>query len=180
MASHPSSPRRRHKQKVKKQYAVLREEAQHLDIIPTTPEGAVRNERVDPALQGSAILPEIVREALRNNWATPDVAKPAIVANLLEPFFAERETDPATGKSIPPNRAQMIELAKVLRLLDQTNFERENPEAAGLAKGGTNISLQNTLQATEAMRESLGDVDSIMALTKQCFDATAPSESVSP
>ena len=170
MASHPTSKRRRKKQELKERYAKVREDAQLADIIPTTPEGAVRNEVVQT---GNAVLPEIVREALRNNWATPDSAKPAIVANLLEPFFAERELD-ALGKPVPPNRAQLIECAKVLRLLDQTQFERENPEAAGQAKGGLNISLENTLQATATMRESLGDVDSIMELTKQCFGASGP------
>ena len=165
MASHPTSKRRRKKQELKERYAKVREDAQLADLIPTTPEGAVRCEVVNT---GNAQLPELVRQAIRGNWATPNVAKGAIVAKLLEPFFAERELD-ALGKPIPPNRAQMIELAKTLRLLDQTQFERDNPEAAGTAKGGVNISLANTLQATETMRESLGDVDAIMELTKQCF-----------
>lgn len=168
MASHPSSKRRRAKQALKERYAKVREDAQLAGVIHTTPEGAVRNE----VSTGNAQLPELVRQALRENWATPDCAKPAIIANLLEPFFAERELGP-DGKPLPPNRAQMLELAKVLRLLDQTQFERDNPEAAGTAKGGTHISLQNTLQATEVMRRSLADVDQLMELTKQCFDTSA-------
>ena len=169
MASKPTSKRRSDRQKLKARYAKVREDAQLADLIHTEPAGAVRDERVNPALQGSAILPDLVREALRNNWATPDIAKPAIVASLLEPFFAEREVG-LDGKPIPPNRAQTVELAKVLRLLDQTQFERDHPEEAGTAKGGTHISLQNTLQATEVMRDSLGDVDDIMELTKRCFE----------
>lgn len=174
MASHPSSKRRRHKQKVKAGYAKLREEAQHLDLIPTTPEGAVRDERAP--LTGNAQLPELVRQAIRENWATPDCAKGAIVANLLEPFFAERQLD-AQGRPLPMDPRVATELAKTLRLLDQTQFERDHPEEAGAAKGGgVNISLANTLQATEAMRESLGDVDDIMALTRQAFgEATSPA-----
>lgn len=171
MASHPTSKRRRKKQELKARYAKVREDAQLEGLIHTTPEGAVRNE----VSTGNAQLPELVRQAIRESWATPDAAKAAIVANLLEPFFAEREIDPLTGKMLPPNRQQMIELAKTLRLLDQTQFERDHPEEAGKAKGS--ISLTNVLQATATMRESLSDVDQIMALTQQCF-AEAPVETV--
>jgi hypothetical protein len=165
MSSNPTSKRRRKKQQLKERYAKVREDAQLADIIPTTPEGAVRNEVV---LTGNAVLPDVVREALRENWATPDAAKPAIVANLLEPFFAEREI--IDGKVQPPNRAQLIELAKVLRLLDQTQFERDHPEDAGKAKGGA----INILQATQVMREALvadpaAEAERAMELTKRCF-----------
>lgn len=161
MASHPTNKRRKEKQRLKERYAKAREDAQLADIIPTTPEGAVRNEVV---LTGNAVLPDLVLQGLKENWATPDAAKPAIVANLLEPFFADRELD-ANGKPIPPNRRELLECAKVLRMLDQTQHERDNPETVN---GGINITLQNTLQATATMRESL-NVDSVMELTKQCF-----------
>ena len=178
MSKHPTNSRRGKRQKLKEQYSKLREEAQLAGLVHTTPEGAVRDEQVNTAgmvSAGCAQLPQVIRQALRENWATPDAAKPAIVANLLEPFFANRELGP-DGKPLPPNRAQMIELAKVLRLLDQTQFERDHPEEAGTAKGG-NISLNNTLAATQTMRESLEDVDRIMALTQQCF---SPSEQTRP
>jgi len=162
--------RRMRRQKLKEKYAKTREEAQLAGLIPMTPEGAVRNEKVDPALQGAALLPELVRLALRNNWSTPDIAKPAIVANLLEPFFT-REVGP-DGVLLPPNRTQLIELAKVLKLLDQTQYERDHPESKG---GSISISLQNTLLATEVMRKSLEAVDvkvatdHIMSVTEKCF-----------
>lgn len=162
--------RRAKRQQLKERYAKVREDAQLADLIPTTPEGAVRNEKVDPTLQGSAILPDLVRQALRESWATPHEAKPAIIASLLEPFFEERQLGD-NGKPLPPNRNQLIECAKTLRQLDQTQFERDNPESAGLAKGGIAISLQNTMLATEVMRDALGDVDAIMALTKQAFNS---------
>lgn len=170
MASHPTNKRRKDKQRLKERYAKVREDAQLADIIPTTPEGAVRNE----VSVGNAQLPEVVRQAIRENWATPDAAKPAIIANLLEPFFMDREIDPNTGQPIPPNRAQLIELAKVLRLLDQTQHERDNPEAS--RSGGINITLQNTLQATATMRESLGDADAVMELTERCFEVPASED----
>lgn len=48
MGSHPTSKARRKRQKLKRKYARLREDAQLADIIETTAEGAVRDERVDP------------------------------------------------------------------------------------------------------------------------------------
>lgn len=152
-----------------------REECQLQGLIPTAPEGALKNEVVST---GNAVLPELVRQAIKENWATPDAAKPAIVANLLEPFFEERQLD-ALGRPMPPDRKLLVECAKTLRALDQTQYERDNPEAAGAAKGGIAISLANTMQATEVMRESLGDVDAIMALTVKAFeepDSASPLE----
>lgn len=140
-----------------------REHAQLEGLIPTTPEGAVRDERVDPRTQGSAILPDLVRQALRESWATPDIAKPAIVASMLEPFFEERQ------EGEPPDRKTLIECAKVLRALDQTQHERDNPSEVG---GGVHV----TVQATQVMRDSLEDVDAIMALTKQVFRQPAELE----
>lgn len=161
--------KRRHaRQKLKEKYAKVREDAQLAGLIVTTPEGAVRDERVST---GAAQLPAVIREALANNWATPDVAKPAIVANLLEPFFT-REVGP-DGNPVPPDRKQLIELAKVLKLLDQTQHERDHPEEKSAS--GINITLQNTIQATAAMRQNLEGVDAateaarVMKQTEKAF-----------
>src|SRR5262249_16981842 len=50
-------------------YAKVREDAQLLGIIPTVPEGAVRNE-VAPVAPDPP-LPHLVRAAIKNNWETP-------------------------------------------------------------------------------------------------------------
>lgn len=151
-----------------------REDAQLAGIIPTTPAGAIRDERAG----GAAILPDVIRQALRESWATPDAAKPAIIASLLEPFFEEREKDPVTGKPVPPSRSQLMELAKVLKLLDQTQWERDHPEEAGKAKGGASVFMQ----ATATMRENIGaaDVDRIMALTRAALGADEPTKPEGP
>lgn len=167
MSSNPTNKRRHKRQKLHKQYAQAREELQLMGELQTTPQGALKANEV--VQTGNAVLPELVRQALKENWATPDCAKPAIVANLLEPFFEERRLD-ANGKPLPPDRRLLVECAKTLRALDQTHYERENPEAAGAAKGGIAISLANTMQATEAMREALPDVDAIMELTRLAFE----------
>ncbi len=156
--------RRRRKQKLKKKYMATREDAQLADLIPTTPEGAIRDERSS----GVAVLPECVKQALKESWATPDSAKPAIIACLLEPFFT-RDVGP-NGEPVPLNRAQLIELAKVLKLLDQTQWERDHPEEAGKAKGGGSAVF---LQATATMRTALEatDVDRVMAVTEKALQS---------
>jgi hypothetical protein len=70
-------------------------------------------------------LPHLVRAALKNDWPTPDAAKPKVVEELLAAFF-EEGTDPMLR----------VRLARLLLLLDQTQYERDHPEEAGRAKGG--------------------------------------------
>ena len=137
--SKPTGKKRASKQAIKKAYSIAREEAQLAGVIPTTPEGAVKPERVDPARQVGAALPDVVREALREGWATPDSAKPAIIAALLEPFFQDDIILDQDGKQVrvKPSRKMLMELAKTLRMLDQTQWERDHPVEAGKAKGGS-------------------------------------------
>jgi hypothetical protein len=157
----PTTTRKNRKKKVKETYSKAREDAQLLDVIPTEPVGAVRDERADPRLQGCQLLPKVIREALRNSWATPDEAKAAIVGNLLEPFFATDVVLDRDGNQVrvAPDRTMLIELAKTLKLLDQTQFERDHPEAAGLAKGGgaTQISVQTNIAAVDLLKRMIED-----------------------
>ena len=157
--------RRKARQKLREHYAKVREDAQLAGVIPTAPEGALRSEVVDPRLQGCQQLPAIVRDALRENWSTPNEAKPGIVGSLLEPFFSQDVVLDKDGNQVkvPPNRAMLIELAKTLKMLDQTQFERDNPEQAAKAKGGsttsTVVSVGNTIAATGFMRDALSSPD---------------------
>lgn len=128
MSSHPTSKSRRRRQKIKRKYARLREDCQLSSIIETTPEWAVRNEVVDPARQGDQQFPELVRLALREGWATPEAAKPKIVADLLAAFFEEGQ-DPMLR----------VRLARLLLLLDQTQFERDRAEEVG--KSGSSVMI---------------------------------------
>ena len=92
-----------------------REDAQLLDIIPTVPEGAVRNE-VAPVAPDPP-LPHLVRAALKHNWPTPDCNKPAIVDSLCAPFY-DSDADPMLK----------VQHAKLLLVLDQTQYERDRAE----------------------------------------------------
>lgn len=173
---HSKESRARYKklQRNKKRYQELREELQLAGVLPTEPDGAIKPERVDPAKQGNAALPEVVRQGLKESWATPDSAKPAIVAALLEPFYTEDVVLDKDGNQVrvPPSRKMLNELAKTLRMLDQTQFERDHPEDAGKAKG-------NGVKITNQVGVSVGalfdDIQRDIQLIQQQMDAEAAS-----
>jgi hypothetical protein len=184
----PTSKAKNRKQKIKKKYAKAREDAQLAGIIPTTPDGAVKNERVQPFAQtlGPA-LPEIVRQALKDNWATPDSAKPAIIASLLEAFYKDDIVLDENGKEVrvKPSRKLLMELAKTLHLLDQTQWERDHPAEAGKAKGGgmggigvaVSVDVQSNIQAAALIRKmiedgELGYIEEVPASSESCTSST--------
>lgn len=148
------SQRRNLRQKLKAQYARIREDAQLAGVIETTPQGAARNEVVDPRLQGCQQLPELIRQALKECWAVPDSAKPGIIGALLEPFFSNDIVLDKDGNQVrvAPSRTLLIELARTLKMLDQTQFERDHPELAAKARGGGSISVNNNIQAALVLR----------------------------
>lgn len=145
------SSRRLERQNLKQRYSKLREEAQLAGVIHTTPEGAVRNERSDCGQP----LPALVRQGLKENWATPDAAKPHIIEALLRPFFHKDVVMDAHGNvvEIEPDPDKLLRLAKLLRDLDQTQYERDNPAAAGMAKGGVALSVQSNQEAARIVRD---------------------------
>src|SRR5262245_24178721 len=76
---------RQHKrQKARKQYSKAREKAQLLDIIPTVPDGAIRDERVDPSTQSKQLIPSLDQKAVRNGWAVPEHEQPQLVDRLVQ------------------------------------------------------------------------------------------------
>jgi hypothetical protein len=136
--------KRKRRQRCKEVYAKAREDAQLAGLIPTVPEGAVRNE-VAPVAPDPP-LPHLVRAAIKNNWATPDSAKPGIVDSLIAPFY-DPDADPAL----------LVKCARVLLLLDQTQYERDHAEEAGKAKGGgaVAVSVQANVRAVALLNEML-------------------------
>ena len=116
--------KRKRRQRCKERYAKAREDAQLIGIIPTVPEGAVRNE-VAPVAPDPP-LPHLVRAALKDGWATPDAAKPKVVADLLAAFFEEGQ-DPMLR----------VRLARLLLLLDQTQYENERDHNLATDKPAT-------------------------------------------
>lgn len=154
----PTSKAANRRKKIKKRYASAREEAQLAGVIPTTPEGAVRDERVhsvDP-LDG---LPQLVRQALKERWDTPGTAKQAIMAQLLVPFFNKVEVMDRDGniRYVKSTPRLLNELARTILALDQAQYERDNPIAAGQAKGAAStvaVSVQSNMLAVSVLREA--------------------------
>lgn len=135
--SHGYSKRKK-RQRAKMHYSMVREDAQLKGLIPTTPEGAIWEERVAPASQGSHIkqLPALIQQAIRECWAIPDEAKQQIVRELLIPFY---ERNPDTSKHL------LIKLARTLLMLDQTQYERDKLVEA--------LARRNAVEAVAALRE---------------------------
>lgn len=82
MARHNTSKNRRQRQKLKANYSKAREDAQVYGLITTSPEGAVRDEKVNPASQSEQPLPDLVQEALCSGWSVPDRIKSKVIASF--------------------------------------------------------------------------------------------------
>ena len=132
--SKPTSGRRATKQRARDRYAHAREDAQLLGLIPTRPEEALRNERVDPSSQSeSSDHLSLVAIAARSGWATPDEVKPRVVDNLSKIAVGEggETLIGRDGEAINtgPSLKTQVYAAKVLTEIDEIQYQRDNPEA---------------------------------------------------
>jgi hypothetical protein len=152
---------RKARQHKKKLYQQIREDLQLSGDLPTVPEGGLKPEAVDPSCQSRAALPSLVRQGLKEGWGTPDSAKPDIVAALLEPFYQDDVVLDENGQQVivKPPRKLLLQLANALRVLDQTQWERDHPVEAGKAKGASNTN--NTVNATVSVGDLFSDIDVI-------------------
>lgn len=128
MATHGKSGRRVARQKAWTNYSKAREEAQLLGMLPTTPEGALHNERVQN--QSEQDMTMLDRAAINQGWATPEGQRPMVIQRLLDKMM-----DPGTST------AEVVMCANALVKADQIQFARDNPELAGKAKGGTTLQI---------------------------------------
>ncbi len=142
--SKPTKPRSNRKKKIKKRYSAAREEAQLAGVIPTTPDGAVRDERTHST---DVPMPALIAAAIRRGWAVPDGLKPELVDELVAVVM--NPDMPAKAK---------IAAFSALRQADRSQWEQDNPVEAGKAKGATStvaISVQSNMLAVQIMREHL-------------------------
>ncbi len=149
---------RKKKQRLRAQYSAIREEAQLAGVIPTTPEGAVRNEVVDPKTQSEQVFPSLVSGAIRRGWAVPEEKKPVLVDEMI-----------AVVEDVEQSSKTRIAAFNALRLADTTQYERDHPEEAGKAKGGGgSVSVQANIQAVAVIRQMVeaGEVGHIGAVSK--------------
>lgn len=141
--------RRKAMQNLKRRYADLRERAQLAGLIPTEPEGAVRDER-------SPAQPKLVERALREGWAVPEEIKPELVQELVAVVQDEEAADKTK-----------VAAFRALLAADQAQHERDNPQKT--AKGGqVNVSVQTNIAAVDILRAALskdGHIDSAESTT---------------
>lgn len=149
--SKPTNKRRNERQEIKRKYSHSREDAQLLGIIPTTPEGAIKSEVVDPATQEDLPDPVLIKRAIRAGWAVPEDRKIGLVDELVA--IVDNPDMPAKVK---------IAAFNALRMADETQFERDHPELARTMRGGndnkttiigTVNNVQNNIDAAAVIRE---------------------------
>ena len=134
----PGRKARKTGQRKPKRYQKLREELQTMGKLPVTPEGAVKSEIVDPRSQGEQLLAAIVVRAARESWSTP-LEKRGVVGDELVKVVEDSEA----------RAFDKIMAANALGKLDQIQYERDNPEASGKAKGGVNVNNTNEVTVVD-------------------------------
>jgi hypothetical protein len=159
--SSPTKKSRSGRQRIKDRYAHAREDAQLAGLIPTTPEEALGDERVDPASQGSQPLPGLIGRAVRSGWATPEPVKVAVVDEMSSLVLAE---------GVEPH--VKVAAARVLQQGDQAQWERDNPELAGKTRGGTRVEVNNNTQVNllDAMREAAARPDALEEAKRKALE----------
>lgn len=137
VSTHRTTRKRKTYQRRRKQLALRREDDQLAGRIPTTPEGAVLNERVNPLLQGEQPLPQIALMAIegdrKGSWKVPAEKKPELVDEMIDLIEA-------TGEGAPSPVVKVMAYNAVVKG-DQLQYERDNPDAAGRAKGGVKVAV---------------------------------------
>ena len=143
----PTSKAKNRKKKIEKRYSSAREEAQLAGVIPTTPDGAVHDERVAPSAQGTQPMPALIAEAIRKGWKVPEGLKPQLVDEMVAIIL-----DPDMSAKVK------VGAFNALRTADRSQWEQDNPVDAGKAKGGTTnvgLSLQANTLAVQVIRDAL-------------------------
>lgn len=103
---------RKAKQDARRAYSAAREDRQLSGQEPTTPEGAVHQERVTPCADTPA--PELVRMAIRAGWNASEEGKRKCVDDLV-----------AAVKDPDTKEALRIRCFQVLVMADKVQAERE-------------------------------------------------------
>ena len=144
--SKPTSKKRAKKQNTKDRYAHAREDAQLEGLIPTTPEEALKPERVPPSIQSNQAMPGLIAEAIRRGWTVPQGIKPALVDEMVQIILDPERSDKAK-----------VAAFNALRMADRSQWEQDNPVDAGKAKGATStvaVSVQSNMLAVKVIREA--------------------------
>lgn len=154
--SRPTKGRTNRKNKIKKRYSSAREEAQLADVIPVSPDGAVRDERVPASVQEEQPLSDLIEEAIRKGWDVPEERKPFYVDELA-------------GIIEDPDRSARDKIAafNALRMADKDQYERDNPDKVARAKGGTQVAVVNNVQLGDVFDDIERDMQVVMERRKE-------------
>ena len=151
MASHKTTKGRSKRQKKVRKYGRLKEDLQIAGVIPILPEEAVRSEVVDPKTQSEQPLPGLIGIAIRRGWAVPEEKKPRLVDEMVGII-----ENPEVGE-VPK-----IMAFNALNKGDQVQYERDNPEAAGKAKGKTEVNVGVVVDPYSLYKKAVEDVEQDM------------------
>ena len=145
--------KRKKRQSKRKLYQLIREDLQLSGDLPTTPEGALRTEVVPISIQTEQPLPAMIQEAIRKGWKVDDEKKPKLVDELIG--IIEDPEQPTKVK---------VTAFNALRAADKDQYERDNPEAAGKAKGSTKVDVvnNNTVQVGNVFDDIERDMQLIL------------------
>lgn len=169
--SKPTTKARNAKQKLKDRYAHAREDAQLAGLIPTTPEEALKDERVPPSAQTEQPLPHLTSEAIRRGWAVPEERKPGLIDELIA--IVENHDLPEKVR---------VSAFNALRQADDSQHERDNPTGKNARPldplgAGTTIINGNVVQNNLQANRSAADVVREMVMNGQlgCLEAVRVS-----
>ena len=73
---------------------------------------------------------------------------PKVIEVTAEVLFERKVMIDGAGQEVelPPDRATQLAASRVLQAADNAQWERDNPEAAGKAKGSVNVTQNNSTQ----------------------------------
>lgn len=185
MPSRPTTAKRRSKQTLKQKYAKTREDAQLAGIVATSPEGAVRDERVDPKKQSEQRFPTLERVAITQGWAVTEEAKRKIIERLVEPFFEVPQKITVKDSkgddqeiTVPVDRHLLKENAKTLIMADRFQHEVDHPDDK--PEISINNQINNTVVSWDNMTQKPVVIDPVEQATKQLPEVKITDEIVEP
>lgn len=139
---------RKYRQRQRRLYQRIREDLQLRGEIPTMPEGALRPETVDPAVQTEQPLPRLTERAIRKGWAVPEDRKADLVDELVRMVTDDEVSDKVR-----------VQAFSALRQADRQQYEQDNPERVAKHKGTTvqvNV-VQANVETARLIREMVAN-----------------------
>lgn len=120
---------RQHKRRL---FQMIKEDLELSGDLPTKPMGGLKPDVVDPATQSEQDQSRLIGQAIRNGWAVPEERKPDLVDEMIKIVDSEESST-----------KEKVNAFRALVQADKDQYERDQPEKAGKAKGGVNINNTN-------------------------------------